>query len=117
MARAVVLFFENNQDAEAYIAHESFLRNTYEFAPDEIVGVYPVPTMFCDPSDPIHKGKGKTGRGYTKGLKYGWWVCAVCKKPSGRNSNRETLVRSVVSQAVNMLDQIRGDGDPKGIAS
>jgi hypothetical protein len=54
----------------------------------ETVGLFRAPTNFCDPSDG-HRGK-KTEAGWTRGKKYGWWVCGKCKKPSrlwGTNLN------------------------------
>jgi hypothetical protein len=54
----------------------------------ELVGVFKAPTAYCDPSDG-HRGK-KTETGWTRGKKYGWWVCSKCKKPTqewGQNLN------------------------------
>jgi hypothetical protein len=45
-----------------------------------LVGIYKKPTMFCDGE---HGGR-KTEVGFTKGQKYGWWVCAKCRKPKKR---------------------------------
>jgi hypothetical protein len=42
-----------------------------------VVAIYKKPTMFCEG----HGGK-KTAIGYTMGQRWGWWVCATCKKPS-----------------------------------
>ena len=43
-----------------------------------VVGVYQAPTLFCSEQ---HGGR-KTQTGFTKGRKHGWWVCAMCKKPT-----------------------------------
>jgi hypothetical protein len=67
----------------------------------ELVGVFKAPTSYCDPSDG-HRGK-KTDAGWTRGKKYGWWVCAACKKPSrawGRNLN------AVLGSAKNILNDL-----------
>lgn len=65
----------------------------------KVVGVFAVPTKFCDDEPPGHRGK-KTQAGWTRGKKYGWWVCGACKKPTkawGRNLN------AVLSSARNLL--------------
>lgn len=66
MMMAVVITFENDSDAIDYALSNP---NT--------TGIYKIPTMFCDGQ---HGGR-KTEVGFTKGLKYGWWVCAKCMKP------------------------------------
>lgn len=40
-----------------------------------VVGIYKVPTLFCET---VHTGRMQ---GFTQGQRWGWWVCAVCKKP------------------------------------
>lgn len=72
MPRLVVLDFDDNEQAEEFIESGKY----------NVVGLFARPSLFCDPSDGHTGGRGKTGRGWTKGKKYGWWVCAVCKKPS-----------------------------------
>lgn len=44
-------------------------------SPGQVVGIYKVPTIFCET---VH---GKRVQGYTQGQKWGWWVCGVCKRP------------------------------------
>jgi hypothetical protein len=66
--------------------------------PVDVVGLFKTPTNFCNPSDG-HRGK-KTDAGWTRGKKYGWWVCGACKKPTeawGTNLN------AVLSSARNLL--------------
>jgi hypothetical protein len=55
--------------------------------------------MFCEGG---HRGKGKFTYSYTRGKKYGWWVCTTCYKPSGVGGFMKTL-RAVLSQGVNQL--------------
>lgn len=45
--------------------------------PTGAVAVYKVPTLFCEGDHP----GGRLSESFTKGLKYGWWVCRVCHKP------------------------------------
>lgn len=90
MARLVVLSFDDNEDAEDFIKDVQFQDGTVFTYPEgsndaesystEVVGLFAKPTVFCDPGDG-HKGK-KTQAGWTRGKKYGWWVCGACKKPS-----------------------------------
>lgn len=66
----------------------------------KVVGVFQAPTKYCNPTDG-HRGK-KTQAGWTRGQKYGWWVCGVCKKPSrpwGTNLN------AILSSAKNLMEQ------------
>lgn len=44
----------------------------------EVVGIYKVPTLFCEGPHPSAK---KTQVGFTQGQRWGWWVCAYCMKP------------------------------------
>lgn len=87
MAVQVLLSFANDEQAKTFV--QDVLNN-----PDvpilspvqenevqvELCGVWKEPTLFCDPLDG-HRGK-KTEGGYTRGRKYGWWVCGKCGKPS-----------------------------------
>lgn len=45
-----------------------------------VEGIYKKPTLFCDPMDTSTHGNRRV-QGFTKGQKWGWWVCASCKKP------------------------------------
>lgn len=95
MARYVVLYFEDNEDAEQF--------STYV---GEVTALVPAPTLFCQGC----KG-GKTQTGWFKGPKYGWWVCAKCGKPSrGWAQN----YRAVISSAKNLLDDVQKEPPPFG---
>jgi hypothetical protein len=101
VARAVVLYFEDNNDADDFIAakdifitdERSNMHRTYP-AVDLMVAV---PTLFC------HCTRGTKNQGWTRGLKWGWWVCSMCKKPSGHPSHMKRL-RSCLGQARNLLE-------------
>jgi hypothetical protein len=90
MARAVVLYFEDNEEAEAFIEENP-----------KVALMVAVPTLFCEGG---HK-KGKFSMSYTRGLKWGWWVCIHCKKPS--NVGFAKTLRACLSQGRNLLE----DGD------
>jgi hypothetical protein len=87
----VVVEFETDADAKAFvkdvIANRNLvsLSNSYELAyylKAKVVAAYKKPTKFCEPQDG-HRGTKTTG-GWTRGKKYGWWVCGVCGKPTKR---------------------------------
>jgi hypothetical protein len=79
MARYVLLAFDDEAEAE------KFLNSTKLYVADEktnvsevfgvVRGVWKKPTKFCECS-----GKGKSG--FTRGRKYGWWVCNNCRRPT-----------------------------------
>lgn len=101
MARLLVLSFKDNEAAEAAAKLLADGRTTIlnEFEHEAVVeGIYAAPTVFCDPGDG-HRGK-KTMSGWTRGKKYGWWVCGVCKKPSVMWGGR---FECVVAQGRNLL--------------
>jgi hypothetical protein len=107
--RYIVLAIEDNEVAEQLVTDVA--NNFYgdiRRLPEEasIVGMFAVPTKFCDDEPVGHRGK-KTQAGWTRGKKYGWWVCGSCKKPTkawGTNLN------SLLSSCVNLLvpNQILG---------
>jgi hypothetical protein len=62
---AIALLFEDENEALEFI-NETQKR-------EKVKGVYKYPTLYCE---------GSCGRwGFTQGRRWGWWVCAVCKKP------------------------------------
>lgn len=89
MARYVMLSFDHNDEAEAFIKavqrkdgviYSKPLEGAefqYMPLPENVFvrGVWAKPTSFCP-------GLSCTGnKGFTRGQKFGWWVCATCKKP------------------------------------
>jgi hypothetical protein len=103
--RYVVISIEDNNVADKFTEDIlNSLQMGYPFVPRgaQIVGSFAVPTKFCDPTDG-HRGK-KTEAGWTRGKKYGWWVCGACKKPTeawGTNLN------SLLSSCRNLLNDGR----------
>lgn len=109
MARLVVLSFEDNAAAEGFVKQIDNLEYLPEgamggvsndYAPIDagvVEGVFALPTQFCEGGH----GGGKRSRSWSRGKKYGWWVCTVCMKPA--NISREKTIRAVVSQGVNLL--------------
>ncbi len=78
MAVYVLLSFEDDEEAKDFVRGK-VLDNPYL---PTVCGVFKKPTVFCEEPTTRH-GKGKTGVGWTRGKKYGWWVCTFCGKPSG----------------------------------
>ena len=90
MARYVLLAFDDDQDAIAFVDMVSVLHaEDKEFLVTDdpihegrsfkgfIRGMWKKPTMFCDCTD-----KRKPPHGWTRGQKWGWWVCTKCSRPS-----------------------------------
>lgn len=75
----VVVEFEDDQVAKDFV---SDIVKGYQGPSIKVTAAYKKPTKFCDPSDGHQKGKGT--RSFTRGRKYGWWVCSVCGKPTKR---------------------------------
>lgn len=98
MARYVVLYFENNDEAEAFATYSSVRDILSTIYAPEIVALVPAPTLFCECSI---RG-GTKGRGFFKGQKYGWWVCAKCGKPTEAWG---TYYAAVVSAGNNLLEE------------
>jgi hypothetical protein len=101
MSVRVVLQFSDEEHAKAFVAqalqHKGVPCEELVTASDGnlslrfrrlngvIIAVFKNPMQFCDPNDG-HRGK-KTSAGWTRGKKYGWWVCAACGKPTERWAN------------------------------
>lgn len=97
MAVYVLLAFDKDQDAKDFVenAINGYVATIAQGAAHddpkqhdaEVRGIWQKPTMFCDDGDG-HRGK-KTEAGWTRGRKYGWWVCGKCGKPSERWAHGE----------------------------
>lgn len=82
----VLIEFDDDEKAKKYVQdtlskeefHEGLLLDPVPIF--KAVAVWRKPTMWCDNSDG-HRKK-KTASGWTRGRKWGWWVCAICGKPS-----------------------------------
>lgn len=105
MARYVLLAFESNDEAKEAVQYavrtagqqiEEPFQATYPNV--EVVGVYAKPTQFCDVMDGGHGNRRVSG--FTRGKKFGWWVCALCGKPK---KNWADNIGAVLSQARNLL--------------
>lgn len=101
MARYVLLSFDSNVEAEQYVRElagaESPLSDN-----SSIVGVFGKPTQFCDTATHPHATTRRVN-GFTRGTRFGWWVCAHCSKPKKAWASN---LSAVLSQARNLLDEI-----------
>lgn len=89
MAVYVMLAFDDDNEAKEFVKVNIDPRGQIAYGEDEQVvqgatvrGVWKKPTLFCDPSDGHADGHGRTqSRSFSRGKKYGWWVCVHCGKP------------------------------------
>lgn len=94
MTVRVVLEFEDEENAKEFVGNtittggvvgeevSNYVEDGNNFYVAKLIGVFKKPTKYCDPMDG-HRGS-KTSAGWTRGKKYGWWVCAKCGKPTER---------------------------------
>ena len=76
MAYNILLHFDDEEEALTFVEHIEDHASII-VRDGQVTAIYKAPTMFCEG----HGGK-KTALGFTMGMKWGWWVCATCKKPS-----------------------------------
>lgn len=111
MSKYVLLAFDSDTDADAYV---EFVRNARAVQaswgtgtkPADVRGVYKKPTKFCS----CH---GIKKRGFTRGRKYGWWVCDQCKKPTvgwGRGDHWFLALGRNLLPIDESAPEYRGDG-------
>jgi hypothetical protein len=124
VAKYVILQFDD--DGEASIFVQSTVENgllvnrmaedinreygVWHFSPI-VRAVFQRPTKFCDCAS---TGTNLKARGFTRGKKYGWWVCSICKKPtSGWAQGHEwfkALGRNLLPKTP-QAPEYRGDGN------
>ena len=86
MARYIVLDFDRNEDAEAFVAELTSGAEMGERTWNKVsrvVGIFVKPGRTCNCSDAkrINYGDKNEKWGINRGLKFGWWVCERCGKP------------------------------------
>lgn len=92
MAVHVLLSFEDDDLAHRFVEK---VNGAFEYIPErrsrQVLGFWKAPRKFCECKDLYEKNlenlnrKGrpkKFMRGWSRGKKYGWWVCSKCHKPS-----------------------------------
>lgn len=118
MAKYVLLEFEDDEEVDKVIkaAQEGDLgRYVIEegYAPHwaaifgKLRAVYRKPTKFCDCKGDMRK------RGFTRGRKWGWWVCNKCGKPTaawGRGDHWFLALGRNLLPVSDGASEYRGDG-------
>lgn len=114
MARAVLLRFDDNVEAEA------FVRDMYQQQADSVATVEwvaGIPTKTCECNVQQSSGRRRTrrsvrkeGEGFTKGRRFGWWVHAACGKVMAPFSRAFT--RNMINGSYDLLPEILSDLDP-----
>lgn len=115
MAKYVLLSFDNDAEADAfteYVVDAQYIHISGDTAivKADVRAVYKKPTLYCDNSD---KHRGKLA-GWTRGRKYGWWVCAVCGKPTRAWADGEHWFAAIGKNLLpktEVAPEYRGDGD------
>lgn len=77
MAVYVLLQFDQDDEAKDFVGVVLNAAEGSAWKAMSVWGVFKKPTKFCE----CTSGR-KTFRGSTRGLNYGWWICAQCKKPT-----------------------------------
>jgi hypothetical protein len=86
---------------------ELFDEGNWEYQDCDVRGVFKKPTKFCDCLN-VKK------RGFTRGQKYGWWVCDQCKKPTKGWASLNVLFQALGKNLLPKDDnapEYRGDGN------
>jgi hypothetical protein len=112
MARYLLLSFNDNEEAEAIaklLVNDRTAVINEGSIECEVVGLFAKPTQFCVNTQSGGCTQGKRYRSFVRGTKYGWWVCAVCKKPAGLPHGKEP--RHVVGQGTNLLPTLLTDNE------
>lgn len=124
MAVYVLLTFDKDDDAKLFVNQLIEQRGVmdytnaycedYQMIPANLRGVWKKPTLFCTREKP---GCSERSRGYTRGKKYGWWVCVGCGKPSWRwaqgNAWFTALGTNLLPQSQIAPEYRPPGGDPK----
>jgi hypothetical protein len=90
MAVALLVQIDDDEQAKKwaqYLVDNGIVMNSHgpegiDVAAATIRGAWKIPTQYCNSADGHLQGQGKTRAGFTRGKKFGWWVCAVCGKPT-----------------------------------
>lgn len=114
MAKYVILAFDSDDEADKFVEETQAQRavwtgddvhNVTELSCD-VRGVFRKPTKFCSCTS-------VKSRGFSRGAKYGWWVCSQCKKPTvgwGRGDHWFLALGKNLLPVSNIAPEYRGDG-------
>lgn len=112
MAKYVLLEFGDDEEADEFC--QRFTEDVEERAKYQRVGIYAFvravykkPTKFCECKGDMRK------RAFTRGRKYGWWVCTKCGKPTaawGRGDHWFLALGRNLLPVDDGATEYRGDG-------
>ena len=116
MARVIIISVESNDEAEAFAKwmldkdQEGYSEDMPVVPPGaKIEALIARPTIACRGPHRV-VGKMRSQMSYTRTIKFGWWVCAVCKKPA------PIIVRDFIENMIgghnDLLPTLTG-GEPK----
>jgi len=113
MARILVLSIADNAEAEWFakrlLENQELRISTLMPSSTRIEAMIARPTVACRGPHRV-QGKIKSQMGWTRTVKFGWWVCGICKKPAA------TVVRDFVENMLggynDLLPTLSG-GEPR----
>jgi hypothetical protein len=113
MARVIVISIPDNAEAERVAKRilENSLEGLSTLLPPSatIEAMIARPTTYCRGPHRV-PGKLRSQMGWTRTIKFGWWICNVCKKPA------PAVVRDFIANMVggnnDLLPTVTG-GEPK----
>jgi hypothetical protein len=119
MAKYVILAFDSDDEADKFVEETQAQQAVWVGGtdcpcyPDEgtelkcdVRGVFRKPTKFCSCTS-------VKSRGFSRGRKYGWWVCSQCGKPTvgwGRGDHWFLALGKNLLPISNVAPEYRGDG-------
>jgi hypothetical protein len=124
VARIILLGFKDNDAAEAFIRDMDRIQSldpvssslmgelgVITASAGKVEALVARPTLTCKCSSTgMHQGK-KTGAGFTKTAKFGWWVHAKCRRPTSY------IVKNFITNMLNghndLLPELRESWQPK----
>lgn len=109
MAKYVLLAFNDDLDADNFVACMTVYEGT-DWLNDVmkaigrgwIRGVWKKPTKFCECTE---NASTLRKRGWTRGKKYGWWVCSICHKPSKDWGRGDEWYRSLGTNLIPITEE------------
>lgn len=102
MAKYVLLAFDDDAYADAFV---EFGVGDHDIAAT-VRGVWRKPTKFCE-------CVGVRAKSFTRGKKYGWWVCATCMKPTVAWAHGDAWYTALGTNLLPIqegIDEYRGPG-------
>lgn len=112
MPRVVMLEFSDNDEANEFVRSHNDPNEQFTIA---AVVAMPKSNFVCrcatpDPQARRRRGNSAKNRAWSRGKRYGWWLCTACRRPS------KAIVRHFITNLLagnnDLLPEILGEGDP-----